>query len=141
VWEGIAVLLESSALVPPPPANSAVGLVVDVVWLTQKALEGKEANKENQLYIEQLVNRAVDIAKIMENYVAESRCRDANFAHERWLQRPINGSAVKSQFKDLWRQQDAMAADFTIHFLRITSRKVLMSASNIRIFAISGNTI
>ncbi len=47
----------------------------------------------------------------------------ANFAQERWLQRLINGRAVKSQFTDLWRQLDAIAVEFTIHFLRIMDSK------------------
>jgi len=144
VWKVIADTLESSALLLPSPADSAVGLVGNVARLTQKALEGKEASKENQRYIEQLVGRAVDIASIIEKYVAESRYRDevflrfvtsfhtimeevssfvANFAQERWVQRLINGSAVKSQFTDMWRQLDAVAVDFTIHFLRIMGSK------------------
>ncbi|CAK9881829.1 unnamed protein product [Sphagnum jensenii] len=144
VWKVIADTLQSTAHLLPPPADSAVGLVGTVARLTQKALEGKEASKENQRYIEQLVNRAVEIASIIKKYVAESRYRDevflrfvtsfhttmeevssfvANFAHERWLQRLIYGSALKSQFKDLWRQLDAIAVDFTLHFLRIMDSK------------------
>ncbi len=124
VWKVIADTLQSTAGFLPPPADSAVGLVGTVARLTQKVLEGKEASKENQRYIGQLVSRAVEIASIIKKYVAESRYRDevflrfvtsfhttmeevssfvANFAHERWLQRLINGSPVKSQFKDLWR--------------------------------------
>lgn len=144
VWKVIADTFESSALLLPSPADSAVGLVGNVARLTQKALECKEASKENQRYIEQLVGRAVDIASIIAKYVAESRYRDevflrfvtsfhiimeevssfvASFAQERWVQRLINGSAVKSQFTDMWRQLDAIAADFTIHFLRIMDSK------------------
>ncbi len=144
VWKVIADTLQSTAHLLPPPADSALGLVGTVARLTQKVLEGKEVSKENQRYIGQLVSRAVDIASIIKKYVAESRYRDevflrfvtsfhttmeevssfvANFAHERWLQRLINGSAVKSQFKDLWRQLDAIAVDFTIHFLRIMDSK------------------
>jgi hypothetical protein len=79
VWKIIADTLESTAHLLPPPADSAVGLVGTVARLTRKALEGKEASKENQRYIEQLVNRAVDMAKIIEKYVAESRSRDEVF--------------------------------------------------------------
>jgi len=144
VWKVIADTLQSTAHLLPPPADSAVGLVGTVARLTQKALEGKEASKENQRYIGQLVSRAVEIASIIKKYVAESRYRDevflrfvtsfhttmeevssfvANFAHERWLQRLIYGSTMKSQFKDLWRQLDAIAVDFTLHFLRIMDSK------------------
>jgi hypothetical protein len=143
-WKVIADTLQSTAHLLPPPADSAVGLVGTVARLTQKALEGKEASKENQQYIEQLVKRAVEIASIIKKYVAESTSRDevflrfvtsfhttmeevssfvANFAHERWLQKLINGKAVKSQFTDLWRQLDAIAMDFTNHFLTIMYSK------------------
>jgi len=144
VWKVIADTLESTADALPPPANSAVRLVGTVARLTQKVLEAKKVSKENQRYIEQLTNRAVDFAKIIENYVPESRVDDEDFLRfvdkfhsimqqvssfvnkflqENLLQRMIKGKADKSQFMDLWRQLDTTATEFTMHFLRIMDSK------------------